>query len=246
MKDLPRDDESIVQLARHRVIYEIALVFYGVLTALALTEPLMGIAKSISSRPEGTGLPDWTMRLLVLTVLIQAAIWLHHLAVVVELHDTRHGKKRYGTAILVYWSGVVMVVILMVMGAAVGRGATAFLTASIAYMVWSLLLSVVVLPLQDGSLWTWPWSLLKELNTDRKRWKEQGPTRPTAARTRDLVAIYSVQESALGLVFLSLLAFWARQAHGPGWHFAFALTWLLIVLGSVVYHYWSEPWFYGL
>ncbi|MFE6049288.1 hypothetical protein ACFQ6N_00855 [Kitasatospora sp. NPDC056446] len=243
----PADGESFVRLARHRVVYDIALVFYGVLTALALTDPLSRFARSIADAPQGTGLADWTGRLLTLTLLVQSAVWLHALAVAVESSDTRRGTDRYVPAMSLYWGGVLMVTVLMVMGATVARGTTAFLTASLGYLLWSLLFSLGGLRLHHGRLWTGPGRLLRELESQRRRWVSG---RHAAAldfeQFRDPVGIYSVQESGVGLLVLGALAAGAGQARGPGGQFAFALAWLLIVLSSVAFHYRMEPWFYGL
>ncbi|MFJ4643212.1 hypothetical protein ACIP6Q_06695 [Streptomyces bobili] len=138
-------DDSLVQMTRHRTVYDLALVFYGVLTVLALEHPLTVFAESVVAEPSGHGLGDWTQRLLTLTLLVLAAVWLHTLVISVDLNDTRQNKELYPGAIYQFWAGVAMVVILMILGKTVERGTTAFLTASLAYLLWSVVFALLSL-----------------------------------------------------------------------------------------------------
>ncbi|WDV54554.1 hypothetical protein PV963_31425 [Streptomyces coeruleorubidus] len=138
-------NDSLVQTARHRTVYDLALVFYGVLTVLALEHPLTEFAESVASKPAGHGLDDWTQRLLTLTLMVLAAVWLHTLVISLELNDTRQNEKLYPSAIYQFWAGVVMVVILMTLGKTVERSTTAFLTASLAYLTWGVLFALLSL-----------------------------------------------------------------------------------------------------
>ncbi|GAA1937262.1 hypothetical protein [Kitasatospora viridis] len=229
-------------MARHRTLYDTALVFYGVLTALALTPPLTDFAKHVARAPQGCGFVDWMHRLLTITVLVQAAVWLHDLAVSIERTDTRQDTDLYGTAARTYWGGILMVVILAVLGAAVTRGTTAFLTASLAYLGWSLVFPALAARRRSEPLWGSPWKLRSPMRAQRADWRRG----KEVELREDVAAVFSVREAAVDLVILGILVLLASIEPGPCWQFALALIWLLVVVLSITFHYCKEPQFYGV
>ncbi|MES4904505.1 MULTISPECIES: hypothetical protein [unclassified Streptomyces] len=246
--------DSLVQLARHRTVYDIALAFYGVLTALALDHPLTKFAEGVAAAPWGRGFNDWTQRLLTLTLLVLAAIWIHTLAISLELNDTRRDPRLYRAAICLFWAGVAMVVILMILGRSVNHGTTAFLTASMAYLVWNLLFSIVGWivterpPKNAGRtpqthVGVNPVRLVQALWNQRGDW--QTGSQPNQS-TRHMTAAFDVLQCVIGLIILWGLTWWGHHHTRPVWQFALALAWLLLVLLSASLDYLIQRWFYGL
>ncbi|MEY9859747.1 hypothetical protein ABH935_005380 [Catenulispora sp. GAS73] len=238
--NLPRDDKSIVRLTRHRIIYDAALAFYAVLTAFVLNRPLGVLGKSLVTSPAGQGVGDWTTRLLTLTLLVQAAIWFHALLASVEKSELRtlentgnssSEARRYAQSVVLFWSGVVMVIILMTLGNAVPRGTSDFLLTSFAYVIWSLLSSV---------LERWMRQDLVPLRKSLSRKESAGE------RNGDIGA-FNILESVALLLLLAGLALWAQRAPAQGLEpFFQALIWLMAVIIAVVVEYFRFMCYYGI
>ncbi|MEY9872562.1 hypothetical protein ABH931_002038 [Streptacidiphilus sp. MAP12-33] len=236
------DDEALVRAARHRTIYDVALAFYAVLAAFALDGPLKALADGLATAPAGRGLTDWAARLLTLTLLLQAAVWLHALAVSVELRDTRRDQRLYRSAVGQFWSGVVMIVILMTLGSSVRLGTRVFLSASLAYVAWGLLYSVGSLALKHlaSDPGGRPW--LRRTGLARLWSRRRG----TDTRGEDAVEVLSARESLAVLFILVALVVCSHLAPAHGWQqFALALAWMLVVTTSVVLDYVMFPAYYG-
>lgn len=213
---LGMDGETIVRLARHRTIYDVALAFYAVLVAFVLDGPLKALANSLVASPSGQGLNDWASRLLTLILLLQAAVWLHALVVSVELSDTRSDEGLYKRSITTFWSGVVMVVILMTLGSAVERGTATFLTVSLAYVLWGLIYSLASRKMASGD-----------------------------AEPRKSMATFNITDTLANLLILVGLVIWAQLGPSQGVQpFLQALVWLLIVIVSVCRNYWKVKSYY--
>jgi hypothetical protein len=242
---LPGDGEAFVRLARHRTIYDVALAFYAVLAAFALDGPLKALANSLATSPAGQGLDDWTTRLLTLTLLLQAAVWLYALVVSVELNDRLSGTYVYQRSLVQFWAGVVMVVILMTLGRTVKLGTAAFLSASIPYVAWSLLFSLISLMMrqtsagESGKSRCWR-SGLAQL------WSRRSTT-TSSSQPENPIAKWNVREAVVILVILAILVLWAQNAPAHGVQpFVLALIWLLIVITSIIQDYSRFPDYYGV
>ena len=234
---LQNGNEEIVRLVRHRIIYDVSLAFYAVLAAFVLNEPLLALADSLVSSPAGHGVKDWTTRLLTLTLLVQAAIWFHALLASMNKADPQTltnaqtaEEKRYAQSVVLFWSGVVMVVVLMTLGKAVSHGTSDFLWASFAYVGWSLFSSVLELLIGPAS---YRKDFLRHVSV-RESWRKRR------------ISAFNIYASAVFLVILALLVCWAQCAPVQGLQpFFQALIWLVLVIIWVVTEYRVFTDYYG-
>ena len=247
---------------RETGLYAASLGLFGVLAGLALITPLNAFADDILDDPLGG---NWSARFLALGLLAATGFALHALTANMggktlvggssERHSSLPGVrwfKGYHTALTDMWTGAVLVVFLIILAAAIPRGVTVFLSAYIAYLAWTGLLSIVYLVRNRAwarsALGTAanPVALLRQVESDR-----HVPAFPDDIEESnrgdnvDVELMYTrefafvIWETSVLIVWSALL--WLVASTSPGLAAAVSLVWFITVVTDIVLSYLLFP-----
>jgi hypothetical protein len=140
--------ERVRRIVKETSLYETAIGLYPVLLGLILTDSLKDMAVDIVHHPLAGG--DWSARLLTLALLEFSALWLHIWVATFRsmsvtgatdgVHDRYPGHRMrstagYGAALIVFWLGVVQLILFACMSYSVDRQKEFFVESAIYSLV---------------------------------------------------------------------------------------------------------------
>jgi hypothetical protein len=245
--------------------YEAAVGLYAILVGLALFEPIEALAADVLDHPAAG---DWSLRALAIGLIIEATLWFHALIAEMKLarlakadasrHDSLPGVTGftgYWESLADFWLGALVVVLLIVMAAAVSRGAAPFLAAFSVYAASDAIWEAVYLWREsDDAVEAWPdgrtpRAIIRQLKADRHLPATDTDARVLADGSDEIdrawarAAWYWLAMAVAFSLGAALLA--GAVALNPGLATTASLVWLVAVVAAAAADYWLFPYYYA-
>jgi hypothetical protein len=257
-------DGSVRRLISETSLYETAIGLYPILLGLILTDSLKQVATNIVDHPFRHA--DWSLRFLTVTLLLFSALWLHVWIATfrsMTVHGKPHGEHEtlpghkmkhvegYRDAVIVFWLGVVQLLVFACMAYCVTRPKE-FFVGSAVYSIILMLYTGVDIYSVGGEVsrnsFRHPWRSVEEL------WQRRYLPIAEDQLDRHIEGSNEAEKELLaqGRVFDLMLAgvviglsgglYWLSSKYGAAWWIA--LLALILTSAAVVVDYYVYPYFY--
>jgi hypothetical protein len=259
-------DGSVWRLVSETSLYETAIGLYPILLGLILTDSLKQMATNIVDHPFRHA--DWSLRLLTVTLLLFSALWLHVWIATFRgmtvkgkphgEHEPLPGHKMksvegYRDALIVFWLGVVQLLVFACMAYCVTRPKEFFVGSAVYSIILEFYTAVDIYSVGgevSRKAFRHPWRSVEELW--RRRYlpiaadQVEEHIEGSNEAQKELLAQGRVFDLMLAgvVVGLSGALYWLSSKYGPAWWIA--LLAFILTSAAVIVDYYVYPYFYLL